>query len=58
MEVGSKEEKEKEEGSYLCWTPKLKLSGSYSKRKYDALYLFKAIAVMWHCFHYPFKMSS
>lgn len=57
MEVGSKEEKEKEEG--ICaGEPRLRLSGSHSRRKYDALYLFKAIAVVWHCFHYPFKTSS
>lgn len=27
------------------------------KAKYDALYLFKVIAIMWHGCHYPFKMS-
>lgn len=53
MEVRSKEGKEKEDGKW-----RLKLSGSQSKRKWDVFCLLKAIAVVGHCCHYPFKMSS
>ena len=56
MEVGSKEDKEKEE-NICAGEARLKLSGTQGKRKYDALHLFKIVAILWHCCHYPFEMS-
>lgn len=57
MEDGNKEEKEKEE-DICAGKPRLKLSGSQGKRKYGAFCLLKAIAIVWHLFHYPFKIFS